>query len=95
MSETTESSDEMILVRKAEYERLKKLEGELPAVIAKTKEERDRERLKELSQRHKDNPDEHRQKALKRYYKNKEEINAKRREAYKNKKDAEKINASQ
>jgi hypothetical protein len=86
----SEEGKEMVLVAKEELERLQKIANEMPAVIDKVKQERDKERLKELSQRHKENPEEHRQKALKRYYKNKEEINAKRREAYKLKKESEK-----
>jgi hypothetical protein len=58
------------------------LKAEMPAVIDKVKQERDKERLKELSQRHKENPEAHRQVAKKHYAKNREEILAKRREAY-------------
>jgi hypothetical protein len=88
---STDSGSEMVLVSKAELERLRKLEEELPTVVEKVKQERDKERLKELSQHHKENPEEHRQKVLKRYHKNKEEINAKRREAYKKRKENEKV----
>jgi membrane protein involved in colicin uptake len=85
----SEEGKEMVLVEKAELDRLRAIVNEMPAVIERVKQERDKERLKELSQRHKENPEQHRQNALNRYYKNKEEINAKRREAYKKKKAAE------
>jgi hypothetical protein len=79
-------SEELITIPKAEWERLQKIEADLPALLEKTKQERDKERLQELSQRNKENPEEQRKKALKRYYRSKDEINAKRREAYKKKK---------
>lgn len=88
---TPTDSAEMVLVSKEvlkELERLKKLEEDLPVIIAKTKQERDKERLKELSQRQKETPEEHRQTMKDYYTKNKEVILAKRREAYKKKKAA-------
>ena len=71
---------------------LEALEASLPDVIAKAKAERDRERdtvrLNELSVKHKENPKAHSEHVLKKYHTNKEEINARRREAYKLKKEA-------
>lgn len=81
-----DSTVEMVLVSKAELERLRKLEEELPAILEKVKQERDKERLKELTQHHKDNPEEHRQKVKEYYSKNKEAILEKRRDAYNKKK---------
>ena len=83
---TIADSVEMVLVSKAELERLRKLEEELPAILEKVNQERDKERLKELTQHHKDNPEEHRQKVKEYYSKNKETILAKRRDAYNKKK---------
>jgi membrane protein involved in colicin uptake len=79
-------SEETINVPKAEWERLQKLEADLPALLEKTKQERDKERLKELSQRNKENPEEHRRKAKEYYTLKKDIIKAKRREAYARKK---------
>ena len=68
---------------------LEALEAQLPVLIEKTKAERDRERLTVLHDKAKANPKEHSQKQLEKYHKNKEEINARRREAYRLKKEAE------
>jgi phosphoenolpyruvate-protein kinase (PTS system EI component) len=70
---------------------LEALEAEIPAIIAKTRAESDKERLTRLHAKAKENPKESSEKALKRYYKNKDEINARRREAYRVKKEAAKI----
>ncbi len=86
---TIPTDSEMVLVSKEvlkELERLKKLEEDLPVILAKTKQERDKERLRELSQRQKETPEEHIQTMRDYYTKNKEIILAKRREAYKKKK---------
>jgi electron transfer flavoprotein alpha/beta subunit len=81
-------SDETITIHKKEYERLQKLEAELPAMLEAAKKERDKERLAKLRQKEKENPEPHRKKVLERYHKNKDEILAKRREAYRRKKEA-------
>jgi len=49
------------------------------------------ERLELLRKRERENPEPHSKKVLEKYHKNKEEINAKRREAYKAKKEAERV----
>ena len=59
---------------------------DLNAIIEKAKKERDIEKLQELHRRDKENPDAHRKRSMKYYLENKDAINAKRREAYKNKK---------
>jgi hypothetical protein len=68
---------------------LEALEAQLPVLIEKTKAERDRERLTVLHDKAKANPQEHSKKQLEKYHKNKEEINARRREAYRLKKETE------
>ncbi len=82
------AEEEMVLVPKSEIEKLRKLEAELPTIIEKTKVERDKERLKELAKRNKENPEHHREQSKKLYYLKRDEINAKRREAYRLKKEA-------
>lgn len=70
-------------------ERLRKLEAleaDLPNILTKAKAERDKERLYELHQKQKANPEPNKKRVLANYHKNKEEINAKRREQYKAKK---------
>jgi hypothetical protein len=66
---------------------LEALEAQLPVLIEKTKAERDRERLAILNDTR--DPVAHSKKMLEKYHKNKEEINARRREAYRLKKEAE------
>jgi hypothetical protein len=65
---------------------LEALEASLPEVIAKAKAERDKERLTAFNASR--DAKEHSKKQLEKYHKNKEEINARRREAYKAKKEA-------
>ena len=72
-----EGSEKMVLVSE---ERLKALE----ALEAKQKDT-----FLKLRERDKENPEEHSKRVLKHYHKNKDAINAKRREAYKLKKEAE------
>ncbi len=67
----------------AELERLRALEAELPALLTRIRAERDAEKLVELHQRDKDDPESARQRARNRYRLKRDEINAKRREAYK------------
>ncbi len=81
-------SDETVIISKQEYERLQKLEADLPAMLDKIRNETTKERLEALTQRHKENPEKHREQSKKRYELKKEEILAKRREAYRLKKEA-------
>jgi hypothetical protein len=81
---------ETITIPKDEYEELLKLKADLPAMLEKAKEEEQKEALVRLHRRDKENPEGARKRALKRYNRNKDEINAKRREAYKAKKEAQK-----
>jgi hypothetical protein len=78
---------EMVLVAKAELEELRKLKEELPAIIEKAKAEGGMDRLKVLNQKNKENPEEHRRKSKERYALKKDQILAKRREAYRLKKE--------
>ncbi len=84
------SSDEneMVLVSKAELEELRKLKEDLPAIIEKAKAEEAKDALHRLHQRDKENPEGHRERSKKHYELKKDEILAKRREAYKAKKAA-------
>jgi hypothetical protein len=68
---------------------LEALEASLPHIIEKAKVERDKEKLQMLRDKEKANPEPHRKKVLENYHKNKDEINARRREAYKLKKEKE------
>jgi len=71
---------------------LEELEATLPSLLAKAKEEAvteaKKERLQKLNDKRKADPKAHSDSVLKKYYENKEEINAKRREAYQAKKAA-------
>lgn len=67
---------------------LEALEAGLPDMLAKAKAERDKERFAMLHEKEKANPEPHKKKVLENYHKNKEEINTRRREAYKAKKAA-------
>ncbi len=88
IAKTSMADKEMITIPKEEYEELLKLKADLPAMLEKAKEEEQKEALVRLHQRDKENPEGARKRALKRYNRNKDEINAKRREAYKAKKEA-------
>jgi len=66
---------------------LEALEAQLPVLLEKTKADRDKERLAEFNASR--DPVAHSKKVLEKYHKNKEEINARRREAYRLKKEAE------
>lgn len=71
-------------------ERLKELEAlEAAAKIKKTIEEYDAERLKILREKDKANPSAVTKRTMKHYEVHKDEINARRRAAYKRKKEAE------
>jgi hypothetical protein len=79
---------DLVTVSRAELEELRKLKADLPAIIAQSKLDRDKENLARLTQMHKDNPERHRENAKKRYQFKKEEILAKKKEAYQRKKAA-------
>lgn len=81
--------EETVIVSKAELEELRKLKADLPAIINKAKEDERKDALTRLHQRDRENPEMARERAIKRYNRNKDEINAKRREAYRLKKEAE------
>lgn len=87
------SSNEMITIPIERLKALEALEADLPNIIAKAKKDHDNERFKMLHEKEKANPEPHRKKVLDNYHKNREEINAKRRERYKAKKEAEKVAA--
>jgi hypothetical protein len=86
---TTEPANELVTISVARLRELEALEASLPEVIAKAKTERDKERLLVLHEKQKSNPEPNRTRVLANYHKNKEEVNAKRREAYRLKKEAE------
>ena len=67
--------------------RLEELEVQLPTLLEKAKSDRDKEKLDALHAAAKENPQEASAKALKRYYRNRDAINARRREAYRAKKE--------
>jgi hypothetical protein len=69
---------------------LEALEAEMPARIEEAVKEASRKRLAELNAKRKADPVKTATDELKRYHRNKEEINARRREAYKAKKEAAK-----
>ena len=79
---------ELVTIAKDELERLRKLEADLPALLEKARYEGGMDRLKALHQKQKENPKQHSENMLKRYHLKKEEINARRREAYRLKKEA-------
>jgi hypothetical protein len=84
-------STETVIVPLERLKQLEALEAGLPDIIAKAKAEgvieNGKQRLANLTQKHKDNPKAHSEGILKKYHQNKDEINKKRREAYKNKKE--------
>lgn len=69
---------------------LEALEAEIPTIVAKAKAEANAERFAALRARDAADPVAHTKRTMNWYEKNKEEINARRREAYKQKKEAEK-----
>jgi 50S ribosomal subunit-associated GTPase HflX len=74
----------------AEYlKELEALKAELPTRIAAAIKGRDAEKLARLHAKQAEDPEQHRKKMLEKYHTNKAEINARRREAYKQKKAAE------
>jgi hypothetical protein len=80
--------NELVTVSAARLRELEALEASIPTLLEKTKAERDKERLTILHEKQKANPEPNKKRNLENYHKNKEEINAKRREAYKLKKEA-------
>jgi len=77
-----------VLVPLERLRALEALEAEMPTRIAKALKDRDAERLARLHAKQVADPEPHKKKVLENYHKNREEINAKRREAYKAKKAA-------
>jgi hypothetical protein len=69
-------------------EELEALESQLPTIIAKAKEDAHAERFASLRARDKADPQAHVKRTMEWYTKNKDEINAKRREKYKAQKAA-------
>ena len=76
-----------VLVPLERLRALEALEAGLPEMLAKAKADRDKEKLEALHAKQKADPN-YSKKVLEKYHKNKEEINARRRDAYKAKKDA-------
>jgi len=76
-----------VLVPLERLQALEALEASLPELLAKAKTDRDKEKLEALHAKQKADPN-YSKKVLEKYHKNKEEINARRREAYKAKKEA-------
>jgi hypothetical protein len=85
-----EANEEMVLVSKKRLEALEALEVAIPAMLEAAKKEGGMERLKLLHQKQRENPEKHREHCRKQYQENKDKRNAKRREAYRLKKEAEK-----
>jgi hypothetical protein len=71
-------AEEMILVSKAELDRLRKLESELPSLVEEVRKETTQDRFKQLAAM--DTPEKIRERAKKYYHLHKEEIKARRRE---------------
>lgn len=78
-----------VLVPLERLRALEALEAEMPSLIAKAKEEANAERLASLRARDVADPEAHTKRSMDWYNKNKEKVNARRREAYKAKKSAE------
>jgi hypothetical protein len=94
MSDDAPPAPGNVIVSAERLAELERLERELPTIIAKAKEEAHKERFDKLRERDKENPEEHTKRTMKWYEKNREEINARRREEYKKKKEASKIQNS-
>jgi len=76
-----------VLVPLDRLRHLEALEAGLPEMLAKAKSDRDKEKLDALHAKQKADPN-YSKKVLEKYHKNKEDINARRREAYKAKKES-------
>lgn len=83
---------ELVTISAARLQELEALEIALPVLLAKTQEaakaEAHKERLNKLNEKNKSNPEANTKRVMKYYETHKEEINARRREAYKVKKAA-------
>ena len=90
----TDLSGGFVWVAAERLRALEALEAEIPAIIAKAKEEANAERFAALRARDKEDPAAHVKRTMDWYEKNRDEINAKRREKYKAKKEAEKAAGS-
>lgn len=77
-----------VLVPLERLRALEVLEADIPNIIAKAKIDRDKEKLEALHAARRADPAKFSKKVLERYHRNKEEINARRREAYRLKKEA-------
>ena len=77
-----------VLVSIERLRALEALEAGLPAMLEKAKSVANKDRLVALHEKEKTNPEPHKKKVLENYHKNKTDINARRREAYKLKKAA-------
>lgn len=80
-------TEELVTIPISRLRRLEELEAEM--ALLKTAAEHDADRLKILRERDKANPSAVTKRTLKHYESHKDEINAKRREAYRLKKEAE------
>ena len=89
MSAVTVDASGCVLVPIERLRALEALEAEMPSIVAKAKLDRDKEKLEALHAKRKADPKTYAQKTLEKYHKNKEEINARRREAYRLKKETE------
>jgi hypothetical protein len=87
MSAAADATD-MVLVPAARLKELEEIESHLPELIEKARVEGGMDRLKMLHEKRKADPAADSKKALERYYKNRDDICAKRRAAYKAKKEA-------
>lgn len=88
---STVCTPQLILVSKEEFDRLRKLEEDLPELLEATREEERKNALTRLHQRDKENPELAKKRYKKHYNLNKDAINEKRREAYRLKKEGMKI----
>ena len=89
----TDVSGVFVWVAKEYLRELEKIKEELPALIEAGIIDATRKRLESLHEKRKSDPKTYADKALKKYHKNKEDINARRRELYKLKKEAAKSSA--
>lgn len=86
MSAAATDASGCVLVPIERLRELETLEAELPAIVAKAKEEANAERFTKLRERDKADPESHRKRNAEWKEKHREELNAKRREMYKLKK---------
>ncbi len=77
-----------ITVSRMEWERLKQLEADLPALLDAARKQERSDALARLHQRDKENPEAHRLRSKRRYELKGDAIKAQRREAYRRKKEA-------